>query len=194
MRGGQVSFRGLKCTTRDGVDGLDEQVALKVAFHHAQLGVFVAGSVKVVEDIEDGAKEDEFSLFNELVANGLCEMAFADSGRANQEDILGLGGKVSGGQLVNLLAIDGGIEGEAEAVEGALFAEGGGLVTAVEEALAAVIELILQGRFKEPLMGELTGLDLLQAQVQARPRNRPDTCCEHGCSKQPILKINPFAK
>ena len=50
----------------------NEQVALEVTLHHAIMGVFRTGLVKVIKDIKDGTIEDEFALFDELVADCLC--------------------------------------------------------------------------------------------------------------------------
>jgi len=143
----------------------NEQVALEVSFHHALVNMFGSGYVEIVEDVEDGPVEDEFALFDELVADGLGQMAFADTRRTNEEDVLTTSGKITSGELVNLFSVDV-VEGKVEAIEGALFPEGGGLVAAVDEAFVSDIEFVLQERFKELLMGKLMGFGFLQAQVQ----------------------------
>ena len=65
----------------------DEEVALEVALHGAF--VLFLGSVfaQVGEDVEDGAVKDDFTGFDQLVAYGLGEVAFADSRRADEQDI-----------------------------------------------------------------------------------------------------------
>lgn len=72
----------------------DEEVTAEVVVEGflMPLGV-VALVVEVgedVEDVEDGAVEDGFSEFDEVVAEGLGEVAFADSGWAEQEEVAGL--------------------------------------------------------------------------------------------------------
>ena len=143
----------------------DEQVALEVSFLHSLVKVFGAGLMEIVEDVEDGPVEDEFALLDELVADCLGDVAFADTRRTNEEDVLTTSGKITSGELVNLFSVDV-VEGKVEAIEGTLFAEGSGLVAAVDEAFVSDIELVLQERFKELLMGKLMGSCFLQAQVQ----------------------------
>ena len=69
----------------------DEEVTAEVVVEGflMPLGV-VALVVEVGEDVEDGAVEDGFSEFDEVVAEGLGEVAFADSGWAEQEEVAGL--------------------------------------------------------------------------------------------------------
>ena len=50
-------------------------------------------------------------------------MAFADSRRADQKDVFGLIEEASCGQIVDLTAVDAGVEAKVEAVEGASLAE-----------------------------------------------------------------------
>lgn len=121
----------------------DEQVALEVAFHDALMGEVMAVGLKIIEDVKDGAVEDESSLLDEFVTDSLGEMAFADTWGPDKEDVLGPGEELAGGELVDLLPVDGGVEGKVEAVEGALFAEVGGLGAAADEALMADVEFIL---------------------------------------------------
>ena len=127
----------------------DEQVAFEVALQ----GAFVAGGIcvvaQVVKDVEDGAVEDDFVGFDELVADGLSEVTFASAGRADEEDVFVTFKEVSGCEVVDLFAVDAGIEAEVEAVEGAQFAEVGGFSAALDHALLAHVEFVLEDEFEE---------------------------------------------
>jgi hypothetical protein len=146
----------------------DQKVALEVAAHGALMGAFVAVITKVFEEIEDGAVEDRFAAFDQFVADGLCQVAFADSGRSDEEDILGVFGEAPGGELVDLGTIDRGVEAEVEAVEGAFFTEGGGFVATGDHALMSDIEFVLEEEFEELFVGEVVASGFLQAQVESR--------------------------
>jgi hypothetical protein len=50
-------------------------------------------------------------------------MTFADTRRADQEDVPVLAHELTGGQLINLGAVDGWIEAEVEVLQGARFPE-----------------------------------------------------------------------
>jgi outer membrane receptor protein involved in Fe transport len=60
---------------------------------------------EVAHDIENGAVEDFKALLDGLVAQGLGQRGFADAGRTEEKDILGLADEVAGGQIENLLVV-----------------------------------------------------------------------------------------
>jgi len=121
----------------------DKEVAFEVAFHGALMTLVEAVVAEVGQEVEDGAVEHDFSGFDQLMADGLCEMTFTHSGRADQEDVFDLIQEASGGQVVDLPAVDAGVKAEVKAVEGAPLAEGGGLVSAFDLALLAHVQFVL---------------------------------------------------
>lgn len=57
---------------------------------------------QIREQIEDGSVEDDSARFDQFVADGLGEVAFADSGRADQKDVFGFVQEAASGQIVGL--------------------------------------------------------------------------------------------
>ena len=141
----------------------DEQIAFEVAFQ----GAFVAGGIcvvaQVIKDVEDGAVEDDFAGFDELVANGLGEVAFTSAWRAYEEDVFVTFKEVAGGEVVDLFAVDAGVETEVEAVEGAEFTEVGGFGAALDHALLTHVEFVLEGEFEELKGVEVVASGFLEA-------------------------------
>ena len=100
--------------------------------------------VEIAYGVEDGAVEDGEAVFDRLVAEGLCEMGFAHSGRADDEDVARLADKVAGGQIVDAGPGDAGIEAEVEVFKAFLFAEVGGFLAPFYLALFAYHQFVLQ--------------------------------------------------
>jgi hypothetical protein len=121
---------------------------------------------EVAHQIEDGAVEDMEVLADGLVADGLGQMGFADTGRAEEQHVLGFTDKPARGQIVNLLFVDGGIEAPVEVVQGLQAAEVGGLGVAIDLALLADVEFVLTDEFEELGVAQTIGGGFLQAHVQ----------------------------
>jgi len=145
----------------------DEQVALEVALHGALVFLVESVLAQVGEDVEDGAVEDDFAGFDEFVSDGLGDVAFADAGRADEQDVFGAFEEASGGEVVDLPAVDGGVEAEVEGVEGALLSEVGGFGATLDHALAAHVQLVLEEQLEELEVVEVVAAGLAQAKVQA---------------------------
>lgn len=64
---------------------------------------------QIGEQVEDGAVEDDFACFDQFMADGLRQMAFADTGRANQKDVFGPVEEPAGGEVMDAAAVDGGV-------------------------------------------------------------------------------------
>ena len=122
---------------------------------------------EIIEDIKDGAVEDDFSLLDKLIANGLCDVAFAHSRRSDQEYVFGLLGEASAGELVDLLAVDALIEAKIKALECAFIAKGGAFGAPLDGALFADIEFVLEDQFEELFVREVVADRLLKPQVEA---------------------------
>jgi len=135
----------------------DEEAGFEVAGEEAAFcGASFAGG-EVAHEVEDGAVVDGVAVADGFAPEGLGEVAFADAGRANEEDVAGFGDEVAGGELMDTLARDAGIEAEVEAVEGARFAEVGAFEPAGAGAAFAHGEFVLEEEFEELVVGEAVG-------------------------------------
>ena len=101
------------------------------------------------------AVEDEKSLLDRLAADGLGEMRFSDARRSDEKDVAALADEVAGGEVIDRLALERGIEAPVEVVEGLQFSEGGELEVSCDEAFLAHVQLVLQDQFEEILVGEV---------------------------------------
>ena len=88
-------------------------------------------------------------MLDGFVADGLGQMGFADAGRAEEQHILGFADELAGGQVENLLFVDGGVEAPVEVLQRFEAAEVGGLGAAFHLALLADVEFVLADEFQE---------------------------------------------
>ena len=95
------------------------------------------------------------------------EVTFANTGRADEEDVAGFFEVVSGGELVDLFAIDLGVEAEVEVLEGSLFSKVGTLFPPIEGSLGSDVEFVLEEEFKEFGVAELIASGFLEAYFEA---------------------------
>jgi len=123
--------------------------------------------LEFAHEIKDGDVENIVPLLDSGVAERLSEVAFPNSGRADEQDIMGFLEVLTGGQLIDLLTVDLGIELEIEIFQSALFPKSGAFLSTVDGALSADIELILKEEFKELGVAELIPGSLLKADVKA---------------------------
>lgn len=121
---------------------------------------------EISDEVEDGSVEDEFSMVNGLQAEGLCEVAFAQTGRADEKDVLGFFNKLAVGQLLEVLFWKGDIEVPVKVLEGSLFSEAGELGSALDEALLSHGQFILEDKFKELGMGEVVIPGFLESEIK----------------------------
>ena len=93
-------------------------------------------------------------------------MALARTGRPEQERVFALGDEAGGGELEDERAVDLLVEGDGEAVEGAVgVAEAGLLVSPGEQAVLAPLEFVGDERSDE-VGGHLFDLGLLPARFE----------------------------
>ena len=130
----------------------------------------VSARVAVGELFEEGVRfavEDAVALLDCGAADGLGNVALARTGRAEKQSVFALGDEAGGGELEDEGAVDFLVEGEVEAVEGAVgVAESGLLVAPGEEAVLTALELVGDERGDEVDGGHLLDLGLLQARVE----------------------------
>jgi len=145
----------------------DEQVGAQVALEgFVAFGGLVAGVGEVAREVEDGAVEAGVAGFDGFAPEGLGEVAFADSGGADKEDVAVLADILAGGQRVDPAAGDAGLEAEVEGLEAALFAEAGLLAASMEGAAVADVKFVLEEEFEELGVGELMGRGFVEAQFE----------------------------
>ena len=142
----------------------DEQIATEVGFERFLVtqGMFALGT-EFGDGVEDRTVEDVLACFDQGVADGLGEVAFANSGRADEEHIAALSNEFSAGQLVNLPTVYLGIEGEVEGFEGAQLAEGGGFGAPGDTALASYVEFVIEDEFEEFVVRQVMAFGLFEA-------------------------------
>ena len=113
--------------------------------------------------VENRTVENVLACFDQGVTDGLGEMAFANSGRADEEQVAALIDELSGGQLVNVPTVYLRIEGEVEIFKGSQLAEGGGFGAPGNAALPSNVELILKDEFEEFVMRQVMAFGLFEA-------------------------------
>ena len=74
---------------------------------------------------------------------------------------------MTGGQFVNLSAVDAGVKAEVEVVQRTRFTEVGRFVATGDSPLVAHVDLILEDEFEELSIRKAIGFGFLQAQLQA---------------------------
>ena len=106
----------------------------------------VSARVGLGELFEEGVRfavDDAVALLDCGAADGLGDVALARTGRAEKQSVFALGDEAGGGELEDECAVDLPVEGEVEAVEGAVgVAESGLLVSPGEEAVLTTLELV----------------------------------------------------
>lgn len=127
-------------------------------------------------EVKDGAVEDMEPAADGFGSDGLGEVGFADSGRADEEGVAFLADEVAGGEFVDAGAGDGGVEGEVEVFEAGGAAEGGGFGAAQDLALLADVDFVLEDEFEELGVWQVVALGFLEAHVEALEESGEGEC------------------
>ena len=98
-------------------------------------------------------------------------MALSHPGRADKNRVALLADKVTGGQFVDLHAIDADIEGEVEVVQRADLAEVGGFL-ARRLSLLSHVDFVLENEFEELVVGKPAGFGFIEAQLERAKQSR----------------------
>ena len=99
-------------------------------------------------------------------------MALSHPGRADKKRVALLADKVTGGQFVDLHAIDASIEGEVEVVQRADLAEVGGFLAPGDCALLSHVDFVLENEFEELVVGKPAGFGFIEAQLERAKQSR----------------------
>ena len=140
---------------------------LRVALEQARLLYLGLGLQQVAYKVKNGAVEHRKARLHRFPPHRLRYVALAHSGRPHKQHVPLLAHELAGGQLVDLSAVDGRIEGEVEVLQRAGFPKVGHLVAARDQALVAHVEFVLEDQLKELRVGQPVGLGLPQAQLKA---------------------------
>ncbi len=101
----------------------DQQIGLEIPIQGFVLLAQVLVAQEVAGQIEDGAVQHQEAGLDGLMPDGLNQKRLADAGWTQQQHIGFLADELAAGQVVDLLALDGRVEGEVELVEVFDFAE-----------------------------------------------------------------------
>jgi hypothetical protein len=158
----------------------DQEVGSQVA---GQGGVIVTESFlveKVTDDVEDGAVERGVALLDGGVADGLGEVGLAGTWWSDEEDVTGLAEELAGGQFEELPAGQCGVELPVELIDGLEVTEAGELGAAIELAVVADGDFVLEDEFEELQMAEAAGLCFLQPNVEGACKPGEPEAAEGG--------------
>ncbi len=141
----------------------DEQVWFEITAQYPIL--LVEGFVfeEVPHQVEDGTVEDLEVELDGFVADGLSQVGFADSGRADEEDVNGLADVLAGGPVLDRFAGAGGIKAPVKVLQGFEVAEVGGFSAAQQEPFFANVQFILKDQFQELGVSESAGRSFLES-------------------------------
>ena len=148
------------------------QVGLEVAGRNALVAGERLVADEVVDEVEDRSIEDGVPGADRLLADGLRDVALADAGRADQEDVLRFADEPAGRDVEDLRPLDLRVEAPVEVLESLLVAEARGLHATVEEPLLPDGEFVLERELEELEMVEAVAGGLLQADVEGRREAR----------------------
>ena len=95
------------------------------------------------------------------MADGLHEVALSRTGWPQEQHVAVLPDELAGGQIEDLLALDGGVEAEVEVFERARVVEGGGFDPPGQEPLVPDVEFVLDDQLQELLVAQPIGRGLL---------------------------------
>ena len=104
---------------------------------------------EIVHQIEDGAVKDIKVHLDGFVANGLGKMRFPNARRSDKKYVGGFADEGTGGQFVNLFAIDGGVKLPVELFQRFQVAKVSRFGAAFEHPFLAHGQFILKDEFQE---------------------------------------------
>lgn len=107
---------------------------------------------EVPHEVEDRSIEHLLALFDGLISQRLSQMGLAHSRGAQEQDVLALAEVAPGGQLIDLLAADRGVELPIEVLKRFEGPEVCGFGSPLQVALLPDIEFILEDQLQELLM------------------------------------------
>ena len=181
--------------------------------HAGQVGQIVLagfGERRLGELFEEGVRlavDDAIALLDRGAADSLGEMALARTGRPEQERVFALGDEAGGGELEDERAVDLLVEGEVEAVEGAVgVAEAGLLVSPGEQAVLVPLEFVSDervcparstsccGRRTTPIWPRTCGWGSIYGATSCRRGNLVAHCIPHGMEGAEVGDYGGFLK
>src|SRR5437870_11339946 len=102
-----------------------------------------------------------------MLADGLGQMTFAQSGRSDEQNIFSLANELTCGLITKLLAFDRAIKVPLKIFQRFGVAEAGQFLPSLDRALLAHVEFVLKDQLQKLSMRQLVRLGFLQSQFQA---------------------------
>ena len=141
----------------------DQEVGLDVLLEHAIALLEGIVGQEVADQVKDRAVADDEALLDRLIPDGLGEHGFADARRADEQNVGFCSNEVAGSQFVDLLLGDRGIEAPFKLVERLEGAEVRHLDPALDLALQADVDFVLQHEGQKLLVGQAIGSGFLES-------------------------------
>ncbi len=143
-----------------------QQVALEVFVHNLVLPGEGFVTHKIANNIEDRPVLHRKPILDSLITDGLCDVTFTHTGRANQQNISALTNELAGSKVIHRLPRHRRIERKIKAVYRLEFPEHRLLETPLDHPFAANLNLVLQKKFQELRMVQLVAGGFLKSYVQ----------------------------
>lgn len=133
----------------------DQQIDLSQGVKSPFVGVGCAGGVEVAQHFGLGGEEYLVAHSDRAVADSLGDMTLAGAAGTDHQQVGALFQEAAGGQVYDQGAVDFGVEGEVELLQGFMVAEVGATDTHGELALGTAGDLILDQDGQEVGVGQL---------------------------------------
>jgi len=144
----------------------NEQIAFEI-FVEAGIGFEGDfGLLEVPDDIEDGAVDHGITGLDRGVTDGLGQMCFASSRRADEKEVVSVADKLTGGQFKKGFPFDVGVELPVEILQRFEVPEVGFLQSSLHFPVLSGVEFVIDQQFEEVVEIELIGPGLLQPEFK----------------------------
>ena len=144
----------------------DQQVRFEVTIEDSVMTFEGFVVQEVTNTIEDASVVNREPVTDQLAADALNEMAFANSGRPDEDRVVVFAHEVTGGHVEDLFSFDRRIELEVEIVEAFLITEGRSLGASGDLAIIANDQFIGKDQFQELGMVELGAFGFLKTDFE----------------------------
>ncbi len=135
---------------------------------------------RVSDVVEDGAIEGGVALLDGGVADCLGEVGLAGGWGRHEEEVSGVVEELAGGQFEELRAGQRGVEVPVELVDGLQVPEAGELGAAIELAMVADGDFVLEDQFEELQMTQAAGLGFLKPDIEGACESGEPEAAEGG--------------
>src|SRR5487761_669092 len=134
--------------------------------HHAVPTTLESGAMTASGEVGSGRVVDAVSGVHSLVGQRYRDVRLADTGRSDEQDIAGLFDEAQRGQVLDQLAVDGGLSIEVEVVEGPGRRQAGEAESTLEPSLLGSLDLDSEELGEERGVRELGFLRVIECRGQ----------------------------